>query len=126
MEQRLALTGQPGYACGDFLGVTGSDSTQYRSGTRSASLNTSPEDVSDRAYLELVSLRFLFVQTLQSNLKPHNGYGFASKDDSSECSLDSFWFLHIFFVNLVRKLVIVFILLNLISKNELCDETGDP
>ena len=35
------------------FGVTGSDSTQYRSGTRSASLNTSPEDVSDsldRAY----------------------------------------------------------------------------
>ena len=29
------------------FGVTGSDSTQYRSGTRLASLNTSPEDVSD-------------------------------------------------------------------------------
>ena len=87
MEQRLALTGQPRYACGDFL---------------------------------------LFIQTLQSNLKPHNVYGFASKDDSSECSLDSFWFLHIFFVNFVRKLVIVSILPNLISKTELRDETGDP
>ena len=48
------------------FGVTGSDLTQYRSGTRSASLNNSPEDVSDSLnfakvtglILELVSLSF--------------------------------------------------------------------